>query len=64
MNACASLHKGTPTVSLTRLEATLTTMTLTTANKGLRENVSPLNATLTKKRGGAFDTRRSRITHL
>jgi hypothetical protein len=56
-------HKWTCTVSLSPLEATLTTIAVTTANKGLTEIVSPLNATLTKNRGGAFDTHHSRITH-
>ena len=56
-------HKPTPTVNLTPVEATLTKIAVTTANRRLTDIVSPLNATLTKNRGGAFDTSRSRITH-
>jgi len=45
-----------PTVSLTPLNATLTRLPATIANKRLTETLSPLAATLTKKPGGAVDT--------
>jgi hypothetical protein len=46
-------HKRTHTVNLTPLEAPLTRFAATTANEGLTEIVSPLDATLTKYKGGA-----------
>jgi len=49
-----SRHKRTPTVNLNPLEATLTSLAATIANKGLTKIVSPLFATLTKYQGGAF----------
>ena len=44
-------HKLPLTVSLTTLEATLTALAATIANKGLTKIVSPLDATLTKYEG-------------
>jgi hypothetical protein len=52
MNACPRRYKRTPTANLNPLEATLTMLAVTIANKGLMEIVSPLNATLTKYQGG------------
>jgi hypothetical protein len=43
-------------VSLTPLNATLTELPVTIANKRLTEILSPLDATLTRKPGGAVDT--------
>ena len=56
MNANASRHKCPPTVNLTPLEATLTRFAVPIAAKGLTKTVSPLHATLTKKRGVPVDT--------
>ena len=44
------------TVNLSPLNATLTELPVTIANKRLTETLSPLNATLTKNPGGAVDT--------
>jgi hypothetical protein len=44
-------HKLSPTVNLTTLEATLTALAATIANKGLTKIVSPLDATHTKYKG-------------
>jgi hypothetical protein len=57
-------HKRTATVNLTPLEATLTRIAATIANKRLTRILSSLDATLTKNKGGAVDTaRHSRIAH-
>jgi hypothetical protein len=63
MTSLSPRHKRTPPVSLSPLEATLTSFAATIANKGLTKILTPLGATLTKNRGGAFDTHHSRITH-
>ena len=55
-NASHSGHKRPPTVNLTPLEATLTKLAVTIATKGLTKTVSPLYATLAKKRGVPVDT--------
>src|SRR5580704_5353254 len=49
----------TPTVSLSPLDATLTNLPVTIANKRLTKTLSPLDATLTKYRGGPVDTLRT-----
>ena len=38
------------------LDATLTSLPVSTDSKQLTQSLTPLNATLTKKRGGAFDS--------
>jgi hypothetical protein len=62
--ACRAPAKGvaggffialTPTVSLSPLNATLTNLPVTIANKRLTKTLSSLDATLTKYRGGAVD---------
>ncbi len=47
-------RKRTPTVNLNPLEAILTDLAATIANKGLTDIVSPLDATLTKYHEGAL----------
>ena len=47
-------HKRTPTVNLNPLEAALTELAVTIANKGLTWILSLLDATLTEYHGGAL----------
>ena len=56
MNAHPSRRKRTRIVDLTPVESTLTRFPITIATKGLTKNISPLDATLTKKRGAPVDT--------